>query len=185
MDSALPHMLECILPILDENNIIALTVLDHTTNLFQTLDLVLFDSLKHLKATTVGEFGDDSVNNHLTMLIQVDEQISTSSTIMRSFRRAGMTQNTTTRPYMMMVDKVTMRESPSLQVIWEENLSIDDLFRRRQMQRSDIINSEFLPTCLNYHLPDVAFCFTLQISTNPVHFENTKVALHLSRIEFS
>jgi hypothetical protein len=134
MDSGLPHMSQCILRIFDENNIIALTFLTHTTNLFQTLDFVLFDSLEHLKATTVGEFGDDSVNNHLINLIQAHEQISASRTIMRSFRRAGMTQDATTRPYRIMVDEVTMRESPGFQVIWERNVSIDDLLRRRRMK---------------------------------------------------
>jgi hypothetical protein len=44
MDSALPHISERILRSLGENNIIALTFPAHTTNLFQNLDLVFFDS---------------------------------------------------------------------------------------------------------------------------------------------
>jgi hypothetical protein len=47
----------------------SLTFPDHTTNLFQALHLVFFGSLKHLKVTP-GEFGDDSVNDHLKKLIQ-------------------------------------------------------------------------------------------------------------------
>jgi hypothetical protein len=117
MNSAFPHMSEYILPILDENNIIVLIVPDHITNLFLALDLVLFDSFKHLKATTVGEFGDDPVNNHLIKLIQTSEQISTSSTIMRSFLRPGMTKDTTTRPYRILIDEVIMKENPNFQVI--------------------------------------------------------------------
>jgi hypothetical protein len=83
IDSALPHTSERILRVLGENNIIAMTFPAHTTHLFQTLDLVFFGSLKHLKATATGEFGDDSVNNHLTKLIQAYEQTATSTTIRR------------------------------------------------------------------------------------------------------
>jgi hypothetical protein len=96
MDSVLQHMSEHILRILGENNIIALTFPTHTTNIFQTLDLVFFDNLKHLKATGASEFGDDFVNNHLIILIQAYEQTAMSSTIRISFRRAEMTIDTIT-----------------------------------------------------------------------------------------
>jgi hypothetical protein len=145
MDSALPYTSERILRSLSENNTIALTVPDHTTNLFQVLDLVFFRSLKHLKAMAAGEFGDDSANDHITKLIQVYQQTATSSTIRRSFRRAGMIPDTTTRRYKMMVDEAIMRESPGFQTVWEGNVSVEDLSRRRQMQRFGIINAEFLP----------------------------------------
>jgi hypothetical protein len=64
-----------------------------------------------------------------------------------------MTKDTTTRPYRILIDEVIMKENPNFQVIWEGNLSIDDLFRRWQMQQSDIINSKFLPTYLPTYLP--------------------------------
>jgi hypothetical protein len=130
---------------LGENNIIALTFPAHITNLFHALDLVLFGSLEHLKATAAGEFGDDSANDHITKLIKAYEQTATSSTIIRSFRRAGNIPNTITRPYKIMVDQARMRESPGFQPVWEGNMSVEDLSRRRQMQRFGIINAEFLP----------------------------------------
>jgi hypothetical protein len=70
MDSALPHTSERILRVSGESNVIALMFPAHTTNLLQALDLVFFGSLKDMKATTTGEFGDGSVHNHLTRLIQ-------------------------------------------------------------------------------------------------------------------
>jgi hypothetical protein len=118
---------------------------DQTTNLFLALDLVFFGSLKHLKATAAGEFGDDSANDHITKLIQAYEQTATSSTIRGSFRRAGMIPGTTTRPYEIMVDEAIMREIPGFQALSERNVSVEDLSRRRQMQRFGIINSESLP----------------------------------------
>jgi hypothetical protein len=123
IDFALPHKSERILRIFGENNIIALTFPDHTMNLFQALDFIFFGSFKHLKATAASEFGDDSLNDQLTKLIQAYEQMAMSSTISRSFRRAGMIKDTTTRSYRIMVDEVTMRESPGLEVVWERNMS--------------------------------------------------------------
>jgi hypothetical protein len=58
-----------------------LTFPAHTTHLFQALDLVFFGSLKHLKVTAAGEFGDDSVDEQISKMIQVDEQTGTSGTI--------------------------------------------------------------------------------------------------------
>jgi hypothetical protein len=145
MDSTLPHMSNCIFRISGENNIIAMTFPAHSTNLFEALDHVFLSSLKHLKATATGEFGDDFLNDHLPTLIQADEQTTTSSMIRRPFRRTEIITDTPTRPDKIMVDKATMRERPCFQVVWQENMSVDDLSRRRQMQRFDIINSYFLP----------------------------------------
>jgi hypothetical protein len=145
MDSALPHTSERVSRILGENKVIALTFPAHTTNLFQAPDLVFFGSLRHLKATAAGEFGDNSVNEQITKMIQAPEQTATSGTIKGSFRRAGMIPDTTTRPLKIRIDEEIMRQSPGFLAIWERNVSIDDLSRRRQVQRFGIINSQFLP----------------------------------------
>jgi hypothetical protein len=55
-----------------------------------------------------------------------------------------MILDTTTRPFKIRIDEDIMRQSPGFQAVWERNVSIDDLSRRRQMQRFGIINSEFL-----------------------------------------
>jgi hypothetical protein len=78
-------------------------------------------------------------------MIQAYEQTATSGTIRGSFRKVGMISHTTTRPFKIRIDEDIMRQSPGFQVGWERNVSIDDLSRRRQMQRFGIINSEFLP----------------------------------------
>jgi hypothetical protein len=108
-------------------NMIALTFPARTTNLFQVLDLVSFDNFQHLKATAAREFGDDSVNSHVTQLIQGDDQTATSSIIRGPFRRAEMTAGTATRPWEIMVDQAIMRESPGFHAAWERNMSVEDL----------------------------------------------------------
>jgi hypothetical protein len=70
MDSAVPHTSERVRRTLGGNHIIAITFPAHTTNLFQSLDLVLFGALKKLKASAMGEFDDDSVRAQVTKLIQ-------------------------------------------------------------------------------------------------------------------
>jgi hypothetical protein len=90
-----------------------LTFPAHTTNFFQILNLVFFDSLKHLKATAAREFDDDSVNEQIMKMIQADEQTAISGTIRRSFRKAVMIPDTTTRPFKIVIDEDIMRQSPS------------------------------------------------------------------------
>jgi hypothetical protein len=80
MDSALPPVYDWILQKRGENDILAITFPDHTTNLFQALDLVFFGTHKRLKGTAEGEFGDESVNDQITKLIQAYEQTATSAT---------------------------------------------------------------------------------------------------------
>jgi hypothetical protein len=96
MDSGRAHILDRVRRLLGENNIIVFTFPAYTTNLFQVLDLVFFGSLKRLKAMATGEFEDDSVNNHITTLLQTYEQTATSATIKRSFRMAGLGLNVET-----------------------------------------------------------------------------------------
>jgi hypothetical protein len=116
----------------------------HPTNLFQALNLVFFGNLKHLKATAAWEFGDDSDNEQIAKMIQTYEQTAASGIVIRSFCKAKMIPDTTTRPFKIRADEDIMRQSPGFQAVWERNVLIDDLSRGRHMQRFGIINSEFL-----------------------------------------
>jgi hypothetical protein len=149
MDSVLPHVLNRVLLVLGENAIIAFTFLAHITNLFQTLDLVFFETLKYLKVTVMGDFNDDSVNEHITKLIQVYKQTATLATIKRSFRRVGLGLrlglDVTVRPFKIQVNEEMIRETSGFKAVWERNISIEALSRWKQMQRFGIINLEFLP----------------------------------------
>jgi hypothetical protein len=42
----------------------------HTTNIFQAPDLVSFGAMKGIKTTARGDFGDDSVQDYITKLLQ-------------------------------------------------------------------------------------------------------------------
>jgi hypothetical protein len=84
---------------LGEKNIVAITFLAHTTNLFQALDLVFFGALKKLKPTAVGEFDDGSVHAQITQLLQAYEPAATSATIRGSFGKAGMDLDVTALPF--------------------------------------------------------------------------------------
>jgi hypothetical protein len=145
MDSALPHTSDRVKRILGENNIIAITFPAHTTNLFQALDLVFFGALKKLKPSARGEIGDESVEGAITKLLQAYEQTATSATIRGSFRKAGLEANVTTRPFRIRVSEQKLRENPGFQELWARDIQVEELSRRRQMQRFGVINSEFLP----------------------------------------
>jgi hypothetical protein len=62
------------------------------TNLFQGLDLGLFGAMKTMKKTAHGDFGDDSVRDQITKLLQTCEQVSKSFTIRGAFKRQDSSQ---------------------------------------------------------------------------------------------
>jgi hypothetical protein len=105
---------------------------------------VFFGVLKHVKATITGEFHDDSINDPITKIVQAYEQTTTSSTIRGSVHRAGMGRDVTSCLFKIHVDEKAMRAIPGFQMVWERNISLGDLSRRKQMQRFGIINIEFL-----------------------------------------
>jgi hypothetical protein len=80
--------------------------------MFQALDLALFGALQKSKATAVGEFGYEPVNEQITKLAQAHEQSASSMTIRASFRRAGLTANTRSRLFRLVFDEERLREKP-------------------------------------------------------------------------
>jgi hypothetical protein len=145
MDSACPHVSERVLKLLGQNRIIVLVFPAHTTNLFQALDLVFFWVLKKLKQTASGDYDEKTMNHQIFRLIQVYGQTATSLTIRGSFRRAGLSANTRVRPFRLQFNDAVLRENPGFKEIWDRNISIEELSRRRQAHRFGIINEEFLP----------------------------------------
>jgi hypothetical protein len=127
MESAVPHASDRVRRLLDENSILAISFPAHTTNLFQALDLVFFGVLKRLKASTIGEFDNDSVNAHITKLIREYEQTATSSTIRGSIRKAGLEHEITTRPFKLQVIEESLSANPGFQEIWMRDISIENL----------------------------------------------------------
>jgi tRNA G37 N-methylase Trm5 len=106
---------------------------------------VFFGTLKKLQATAVGKFDDGSVNAQITRLVQAYQSIATSFTIWGSFRKIEMDLAVTTQPFRIRIIEQTLRETPGFKEVWDRYVSLEDLSRRRQLQRCGIINSEFLP----------------------------------------
>jgi hypothetical protein len=133
MDSALPQVSKHVLRLLGQNKIMAIIFPDHTINIFQSLDLVFLSALKKLKQTTTGEFDNGSVNEQITKLVHADEQTATSMNIRNAFRRAGIYQNIGSEPYKIRFDQEPLRNNLGFKELWERNLSIADLSRRRRL----------------------------------------------------
>jgi hypothetical protein len=116
----------------------------HTTNIFQALDLVFFAALEKWTQTATREFDDGSVNKQITKLVHAYEQTATSMNIRSSFRRDGIYPNIGSRSYKIGFDEEQLRNNPGFTELWERNLSIADLSRRRRLHRFGVINSEFI-----------------------------------------
>jgi hypothetical protein len=143
MDFALPHVLEPVLRLLAENQVMALALPAHTTNIFQALDLCFFGALQKLKQTITGEFDDDLINKHISKLVHAYKQTVTSMTIRRCFRRAGLYPAISSKTWKLGCDEERMRMSRGFQEIWERNIRTEELTRRRRLHRWGWIKSEF------------------------------------------
>jgi hypothetical protein len=144
IDSASPHGSGRVLRVLEENRIMAIVFPTHTTRLFQALDLVLFDALKTIKKTTLGEFGDDSVRDQVTKLFQAYERVSTSFTIRGAFRKAGFFPDFRSKPIWLVFNQEIFRENPGFSKIWNWNIPVDQLSKRRQSHPFGFLNADFL-----------------------------------------
>jgi hypothetical protein len=80
-----------------KNDVFVMAFSVHAINIFQVLVFVFLNTFKKLKVSFVGDFGDDSVNNHVIEFVQADEQMIMSMTIRGSFHKAGLTPNTSLR----------------------------------------------------------------------------------------
>jgi hypothetical protein len=78
----------------------------------------------------VGECDDHSVNATITKFVQAYEQAATSSTIRRSFQKAGTDLDVTTGPFRIRIVEQTLRENPGFKEVLDRNVLLDDLSRR-------------------------------------------------------
>jgi hypothetical protein len=144
MHSAPAHPSERVLRLLGENKIFAVVFPDHTTNIFQALDLVFFGAMNKLKATVPGEFGEDSMDEQILKLLQAYEQIATSVTIRGLFRKAGIYSIVESWALKVNFNEEKLHNNARLKELWEHNISIAELSRSRRLQTFRIINAEFL-----------------------------------------
>jgi hypothetical protein len=95
-------------------------------NLFGALDLVLVGVLKKLKQTPFGD-GDDetTMNRQISRLIQADEQSATSLTIMRSARKAGLSQDIRVRPFRWQFGDTVLMDSPGFKAMCDRHSPIE------------------------------------------------------------
>jgi hypothetical protein len=122
---------------------------DHTTHLFQALDLVLFGALKTIKKITHGDFGNDSVRDQVTKLLQTYEQVSTSFTIRGAFRKAGFSPDVRSKPIRLVFNEGILRENPGFSEISNWHIPVDQLSKKRQSHRLRLLNADF-PAMLPY-----------------------------------
>jgi hypothetical protein len=89
----------------------------HTTHLFQALDLILFGTLKTIKKIMHGDFGDDSVRDQATKLLQAYEHVSTSFAIRGAFRKAEFFPDVRSKPIRLVFNEGILRENPGFSEI--------------------------------------------------------------------
>jgi hypothetical protein len=95
-----------------------------------------------LKASVIGDFGDDSFNNQIAKVFQASEQTATSMMIRGSFHKVGLTADTSSWLFKLKFDDENLPENKGFKGRSERNVTIEELSRRRQAHRFEIIHAE-------------------------------------------
>lgn len=101
-----------------------------TTNIFPAFDFLFFGALKKLKATTQGEFGDDSLEPQIGRLVQAYHQIAMSTTIRGSFHKAGLVRHTSVCSFKLAFEEGRIRGKEGFREIWDRKVNIEEFSRR-------------------------------------------------------
>jgi hypothetical protein len=91
-----------------------------------------------------GEFDGRYVREQITKLLQAYDQTVTLMTIHASFLKAGLWPDSEAGPFKLQFNEEVLRENPGFKDLWERNISIEELSRRRRLQPFGIINQQFL-----------------------------------------
>lgn len=145
MDSCTAHCDDSIKEILGKNNILIMTYPSHTTNLFQALDLSLFGVFKRNKNKLDTETTNKSLEETAINVIKAYEQIATIFNILGSFKRAGIGQDMNSNPKRIKIDVEQIVTNPGFKELWNMNIKIEDISKRRQNHVFGIININSLP----------------------------------------
>jgi hypothetical protein len=100
--------------------------------------------LKINKRTAHGDFGDDSVRDQITNFLQPYEQVSTSLTIRGAFRKTGVFPDVRSKPIRLVFNEGILRENLGFSEIWNWNIPVDQLSKRRQWHWFGLLNADFI-----------------------------------------
>jgi hypothetical protein len=114
-----------------------------SVNIFQAFDLVFCGAVKKFMATAQDEFGDDSVSVEITPFVRVYQQMATSITVRGSFPTAELVPDTSVRPLRLTIEEDKIRENKGFRDLWDRDTEIEEISRRRQAHRLEMINGPF------------------------------------------
>jgi hypothetical protein len=143
MDSCPAHTSNRILQILGENSIMVITFPAHRTNLFQSLDLVLFGIVKKKKQTEDCEPDQIAILQQISRLLNAYESAATSTNIRSSFKKAGFLIDTTSSLSRVKFDDNIVRGNPGFRELWERNFSINNISTRQRNSSFGFINEQY------------------------------------------
>jgi hypothetical protein len=133
-DSALAHQPERILRLLGKNNILAVEFPAHMINILQALNLVFFGAMKKRKATALGEFGEDLIDDQIFKHAQSYTQTATSMTIRNSFCKTVLFPDPGLQPFKLQFDEEKLRSNPGFEKPWDPNTQIEELPGKPRVQ---------------------------------------------------
>ena len=149
MDSFSAHCNDRILRLLGKNSIIAFVFPSHTTNLFQSLDLVFFGAFKNIINNLDNEIEEKKLFECIIKILKTYEQTATSFNIRSSFKKAGLDIDYQSSPRKLIFNCQELVKNPNFIELWNYNIKIEEISKRRQNQEFGVINEEYLPKGCN------------------------------------
>ena len=149
MDSCSSHCTTNVMKLLGENKIIAFAFPSHTTNIFQALDLSLFGIFKRTKNQEDIPNFQKKLKKIIFKILQSYEKSATCFNIRASFEKAGLTSNMATKPRILIFSVQKVINNSGFKQLWNLNIKVEDLSKRRLSQRFGIINNNYLPPGCN------------------------------------
>lgn len=145
MDNCSSHLDEELLQILAQHLIMVIAYPSHTSNIFQVLDLLLFDVLKiHKKQIRKSDKLSPEID-HLYRIFRAYEMSTCSTTVRSSFERAGFDYYKKGDLNYLKLNKQKIENSSGFRELWEIDFQEENLSARRRNQRRGWINEQYFP----------------------------------------
>jgi hypothetical protein len=129
---------------LRDTDVMVVTFPAHRTTIVQALDLVFCGALNKLIATAQGEGGEDSATDVIiTKFIRGWQQTVTSIPVRGSCPPAELVPDTSVRRFTLTIEEDKMRENKGFREVVDSYIQIEEMSRRREAHRSEMMSQEF------------------------------------------
>jgi hypothetical protein len=117
---------------LTDHRVKVITFLPHTSHIFQSLDLSLFDNFKKKMNYKLPRDSDETTAEFIKRIFHTIKQTLVDDNVRSSFMQIGLQYNIETSPYLLSFDEDVLRQSSGFISLWQKDYPLEQLSRRKQ-----------------------------------------------------